>query len=311
MPVIVYEPFPEARRHGNFLDASYAAILSRPEWSRRLEKIHSQAARSLPRSERNWKELDSCMSSDALLMNVFCHPQTLKSRALTSLLGIGIGENPEFGVKARVPLQATRTDRTEIDMRIGGLLLESKLTESDFQIKTVEVVESYRDLDEVFDRETLPRVGGQYVSYQLIRNVLAAHVLKLAFCVLLDGRRPDLMEAWYAIMKCVRIPELRTKCKVLTWQELSEDVPPDLRQFLDLKYGIVPVGCSPSVLATLARLNVLDRFEESNLLAVNSPELLQFHEGNLPGARLNSGNEVGGAVLPASGPTMRQNFSPC
>ena len=46
MPVVVYEPFPEAVRHGNFLDATYAAILSQPEWGRRLEKIHSQASRS-------------------------------------------------------------------------------------------------------------------------------------------------------------------------------------------------------------------------------------------------------------------------
>jgi len=67
MPVVVYEPFPEAIRHGNFLDAAYAAILGHPEWSRCLEKIHSQAARSLPRTERSWRELDSSMSSDALL----------------------------------------------------------------------------------------------------------------------------------------------------------------------------------------------------------------------------------------------------
>jgi hypothetical protein len=101
-----------------------------------------------------------------------------------------------------------------------------------------------------FGCAALPRVGDQYVSHQLIRNVLAAHALKMAFCVLLDGRRPDLMEAWYAIMKCVRIPELGTRCKVLTWQELSGTVPPDLRQFLDSKYGIVPTGCDPCKLAT-------------------------------------------------------------
>jgi len=242
MPVVVYEPFHEANGHGNFLNVSYGAILNQPEWKRRLEKIHTQAARSLPKAERSWKELDSCMSSDALLMNVFCHPRTLKSRALTSMLGIEVGEVPEFGFKARVPLRSGRSDRTEVDVRVGGLLMESKLTESDFQIKSAEVVESYRYLDEVFDREALPKVDGQYVSYQLIRNVLAAHALKFAFCVLLDDRRPDLIEAWYSIMKCVQIPDLRTRCKVLTWQELSEAVPRGLQQFLDLKYGIVHVG---------------------------------------------------------------------
>jgi hypothetical protein len=71
--IIVYTPHSNDERHGNFIDASYAAILSQNEWKRRLAKSHS-SARSLPKAERPWKELDSCMSSDALLMNVFCHP---------------------------------------------------------------------------------------------------------------------------------------------------------------------------------------------------------------------------------------------
>jgi len=254
--VVVYKPLHEANGHGNFLNISYGSILNQPKWKRRLEKVHTQAARSLPKADRSWKELDSCMSSDALLMNVFCHPRTLKNRALTSMLGVEIGEVPEFGFKARVPLRSGRTDRTEVDMRVGRLLVESKLTESDFQMKALAVVESYRDLDEVFDREALPRINGQYVSYQLIRNVLAAHALKFAFCVLLDDRRPDLIEAWYSIMKCVQIPDLRTRCKVLTWQELSEAVPRGLQQFLDLKYGIVPTRRRPSTLGECKTVNM-------------------------------------------------------
>jgi hypothetical protein len=250
VPVIVYEPSPDLARHGNFIDVTYKVVLGQPEWKRRLEKIHAQASRSLPRRERSWKELDSSMSSDALLMNVFCHPSALVGGALISILGIEIGTVPEFGFKARVPLRSGRTDRTEVDMKLDALLVESKLTESDFQSSDAVVVESYRDLDEVFDRGTLPRVNGQYISYQLIRNVLAAHALKLSFCVLLDARRPDLLEAWYAIMKCVAIPDLRTRCKVLTWQELSEVVSLDLQQYLDLKYGIVPPGRTPSEFST-------------------------------------------------------------
>jgi hypothetical protein len=68
-PVIVYEP--KEGRHGNFFDESYAAIAARPEWMRRFDKVHAQG-RSLPKAERRWRELDSSMSSDALLMNVFC-----------------------------------------------------------------------------------------------------------------------------------------------------------------------------------------------------------------------------------------------
>jgi hypothetical protein len=156
-PVIVYAP--ETGRHGNFFDAAYAAITARPEWMRRFDKIHAQG-RALPKPEsgRRWRELDSSMSSDALLMNVFCSPGVAEAPAVRQTLGVD-GENPPvFGWKARVPLMSGRFDRTEVDMRWGDLLVEAKLTESDFQIKAAAVVEAYRDFDTVFDRELLPRV---------------------------------------------------------------------------------------------------------------------------------------------------------
>jgi hypothetical protein len=249
LPVTVYEPYSDGKRHGNFFAASYRAILKQVQWKKRLEKAHTQSARSLPRTDRSWKELDSCMSSDALLMNIFCHPRTLKSSGVNSILGSESTVSPKFGFPARVPLGNGRTDRTEVDMKLGELLIESKLTEADFQTQTAEIVESYRDLKTVFEYRRLPRAGGRFVSYQLIRNVLAAHALKLSFCVLLDARRPDLIEGWYLIMSCVKISELRTRCKVLTWQELAEALTLDLQTFLDLKYGIVPAGCNASKFA--------------------------------------------------------------
>jgi hypothetical protein len=248
IPVVVYEPSSDLARHGNFLDDSYRAILSRPEWKCRLDKVHSQS-RSLPNKERVWKELDSCMSSDALLMNLFCFPGITENRAVMSLLGVECDRPPEFGFKARVPLNNSRADRTEVDMKIGALLVESKLTESDFQTKAANIVHKYRDFEEVFEKQSLVQFNGEYASYQLIRNVLAAHALGLAFCVLLDSRRPDLLESWYAVMKCVRIAELRTRCKILTWQELSQALPMGPQTFLDVKYGIVPPGRVPSAMA--------------------------------------------------------------
>lgn len=180
------------------------------------------------------------MSSDALLMNIFCHPGTLRSSGIHSILGVEPREFPVFGFRARVPLLSGLADRTEVDMKIGKLLVEAKLTEPDFQTKATEMVESYRDLHKVFHTKLLPRVRGQYDSYQLIRNVLAAYALGLSFCVMLDARRPDLIEAWYAVMRCVRKAELRTRCQILTWQELSEKAPPALARFLRDKYGIQP-----------------------------------------------------------------------
>jgi hypothetical protein len=245
MPVVVYRP--SELRHGNFFDASYRSILNRPGWKHRLGKVHAQARRALPRSDEGWKELDSSMSSDALLMNVFCCPGVTQSRALGLKLGFEVDEVPEFGFRAGIPRDGGRLDRTEIDMKLGTLLAESKLTETDFQNQRSEIVESYRELREVFDGELLSRRNGRYVSYQLIRNVLAAHHLGMSFCVLVDARRPDLIEAWFAVMKCVRLADLRTRCKILTWQELAELLPDEFQVFLDHKYGIVPPGRPPSL----------------------------------------------------------------
>jgi hypothetical protein len=71
-----------------------------------------------------------------------------------------------------------------------------------------------------------------------LRNVLAACALRCSFCVLVDGRRPDLTEAWYAVMKCVKPVELRTALRILTWQELAWVLPSRLQAFLATKYGI-------------------------------------------------------------------------
>jgi hypothetical protein len=98
------------------------------------------------------------MSSDALLMNVFCAPGVAEAPAMRRALGIEEDGLPEFGWKARVPLASGKFDRTEVDMRWGSLLVEAKLTEGDFQTRAARIVEGYRDFDAVFERERLPRV---------------------------------------------------------------------------------------------------------------------------------------------------------
>jgi hypothetical protein len=155
-PVVVFAP--ENGRHGNFFPPAYTAITQNPTWVRRFDKVHAQAARCLPKAERRWRELDSSMSSDALLMNVFCAPGAAESVAVRHMLGVEAGATPEFGWKARVPLKNDRFDRTEVDLRFGTLLVEAKLTEGDFQTCATSVVEAYRDFDEIFDRDLLPRI---------------------------------------------------------------------------------------------------------------------------------------------------------
>jgi hypothetical protein len=255
-PVVCYEP--DGGAHGNFLPETYAAIVANPPWLKRLAKVHTSGRTSLPPNDRGFRaELDSCNSSDALLMNVFCHPGVFDDGRLLSMLGVqadsetvvvappfrpllaeGGGLSPEFGVKARVPLFEEKFDRTEVDMRLGSLLVEAKLTEADFQSREKKIVDRYRDFKAVFNRRELPQTRERYLSYQLIRNVLAAQALGCSFCVLHDARRPDLREAWFDVMRCVKLHDLRLRCKVLTWQELAAVLPQTLQVFLEEKYGI-------------------------------------------------------------------------
>jgi hypothetical protein len=238
-PTVCFAPYEEDSRHGNFLQSSYKAIRANPVWNKRLAKVHTQGRRSLPRRERErWMELDTCTSSDALLMNIFCYPRLLRSGRVSAFLGAEPGASPSFGFKARVPLTNGKFDRTEVDLRLGDLLVEAKLTEGDFQSARKEILLAYRDFSEVFDRKQLPQTEDRFLCYQLLRNVLAAHALRYSFCVLVDSRRPDLADAWYQVVMCVKPVELRTKLRIATWQELAHPAPPKLRAFLAEKYGI-------------------------------------------------------------------------
>jgi hypothetical protein len=155
-------------------------------------------------------------------------------------LGSDLAELPEFGFKPRTPLSNLRFDNTEIDMKLGDLLVEAKLTESDFQLADPRLVHRYRDLATVFDIAELPLRKGKHIGYQLIRGALAAYAANTSFCVFCDARRPDLTECWYSVIRAVRLYDLRCRLKLLTWQELARAVPIDLQEFLASKYGIIP-----------------------------------------------------------------------
>jgi len=300
-------------RHGNFHPASYTAISANPAWSRRLTKTHTDHRRVRARADWQWKELDCANSSDALLMNIFCHPTVFSNgclnEAVANLLGVPRETPPSFGIHPRVPLKrspisrskTTRSikqqttssalfsdasilppkleqahhvkDRTEIDLQLGKLFVEAKLTESNFQTASPRLVERYRDLEMIFDVERLPNKiatpSSTYLfpenfsdleeqpapnlqtatsahsrtiiqGYQLIRNVLAAFDSDASFCVLCDNRRRDLIEIWYSVLSAVHYPGFAWRLKLLTWQELTSVLSEDLQQFLAAKYGIIP-----------------------------------------------------------------------
>lgn len=51
------------------------------------------------------------------------------------MLGIPAGLVPQFGFRPEIPISSGKTDRTEIDMQLGDLMVEAKLTETDFQTR--------------------------------------------------------------------------------------------------------------------------------------------------------------------------------
>ena len=166
----------DAGRHGNFHPAADAAICINPDWLRRLAKPHTASRRSTARKDWRWMELDAAVSSDALLMSIFCHPAVYNEHTLATPIAALLGVDPRsplcFGALPGVPLRTTRkrrsaaapelpmVDRTEVDLAIGNsprqLFLEAKLTESDFQTATPKLLERYRDLEAVFDLSALP-----------------------------------------------------------------------------------------------------------------------------------------------------------
>ena len=228
----------ETGNHGNFFPASYKRIRANAAWSQRLAKTYTASSRIVRGHERERAELDCSNSSDALLMNIFCDPKTLQSKPLQALLHIDPGVQPEFGVRVRTPIAHDLEDRTEVDMRLGDLLVEAKLSESNFQTARADLMARYEDFELLFDTERLPRTRGQFRGYQLLRGVLAAVHHDARFAVICDARRPDLREEWFAVIACIHASALRSRMLFLTWQEIAATLPRPLQEFLAVKYGI-------------------------------------------------------------------------
>jgi hypothetical protein len=240
LPTVLFPMGQDRNSHGNFHPNSWRVILASDVLVRRLDKPHAQAAAALPVERAAARELDSSNSSDALLMNCFCFPGAapLIMKGLGLWKSIGSTALPEFGVKAKLPKTQNRQDATELDMRIGPHIFEAKLTESDFVSKPVELVREYVDFSAVFDDSALPVDGTNFEGYQLIRNVLAAFHLKASLTVLLDQRRPDLLQEWWAVHAAIKSTDLRLRCGFRTWQQVAASSPAPLAAFLSAKYGI-------------------------------------------------------------------------
>jgi hypothetical protein len=167
---VVFYREDESRRHGNFHVASYECILQEPSWRRRLAKVHTSA--------------DEHYSAEILVVSSLI-PRTARTRSFEHLLPSNdtrytcnpVSTRGWAGCRAGLwlssshPLRSGRYDCTEIDLKLGDLLIEAKLTEHDFQAAPIRLIERYSGLDEVFDIEALEVVHGTVHSYQLIRGI--------------------------------------------------------------------------------------------------------------------------------------------
>jgi hypothetical protein len=235
--VVIFEATSDGLQHGNFLDSSWTAIKANPSWLERLTKAHSQKS-ALPLAKQAAAcELDSSNSSDAILMNCFCFPNG--SAIIFSGLGLPWnGSRLIFGYKPQLPLVNGGVDKkTEIDLWTGDVIIEAKLTEASFTEQSRAIVNGYKDFASIFAVQYLPQDAIRYGGYQLIRNVLAAHYMGVSFVVILDARRPDLMQEWWRVHGALD-PALRARCGFRTWQQVAKAAPAPLRGFLEEKYGL-------------------------------------------------------------------------
>ena len=236
-PAVLFERLPDGSRHGNFHPDAWAAILANHTWRRRIDKPHAQRGALPPEKAEGARELDSCNSSDALLMNCFCPPGATQ-RILTALGYAECTEAPEFGFEPGVALNSEGTDTTEVDMRVGPHLFEAKLAEADFTERARPVVLRYRSLERVFDLDALPWTNDTLAGYQLVRNVLAAEQYRASFTLLCDQRRPDLLHQWWEIHAAIRDMDLRRRCGFRTWQEVAAVSSRSVANWLREKYGL-------------------------------------------------------------------------
>ncbi len=209
----------------SFFPETYGNICTNVDYKKRLDKPHSNVP--------NFKEMQSSNSSDALLMNFFAHPQIKEWKSVRDLLSINKSDNIEFGWNPQFPNETNH--KTEIDMKIGNSIFEAKLTEKDFTSKELQIVLGYSNVEKLIDLQSLTH-DNVVSNYQLIRNLLTAKQYDYRFNLLIDESRIDLIREFYKVKNAITDQQLGEKFNFITWQEISNCVGADLKQFITEKY---------------------------------------------------------------------------
>jgi hypothetical protein len=113
LPAVVYQRSECGRDHGNFISASYRAILKRPQWQRRLQKVHCHCRRSLPAIDevaraRFFIEFRRAADEHFLL------PRRDRRMEVCRILRLELGTAPRIWIYARrsVTQRNNRADRS-------------------------------------------------------------------------------------------------------------------------------------------------------------------------------------------------------
>lgn len=216
------------RIEDNFCKSSFDNIKSNPAWYERTKKLHSNF-------NDGTFEMQSSNSSDALLMNIFCHPKFNTWKGVNDFLNIHPEEQKIFGWNPIFDNENSE-HRTEIDLKIGNHIFESKLTESTFTTKSVSIVENYKDFSTVFDSTLLEKSNNEYKHYQLLRNILTAYKYDFYFSILIDSTRIDLIKELLNVVIAVKDSTLRKRINFFTWQEIVDSCGKDIKDYISKKY---------------------------------------------------------------------------
>lgn len=209
----------------NFYPETFANICDKIDYKKRLDKPHSKVP--------NFKEMQSSNSSDALLINFFIHPKIREWKSLRDLISINQSDDIEFGWNPQFDNEANH--KTEIDMKIGNSIFEAKLTEKDFTSKELQIVLGYSNVENIIDLKVL--TNNNIVSnYQLIRNLLTAEKHGFKFNLLIDETRIDLIREFYKVKCAIKVNSLLDNFNFITWQEISNCVGVDLKNYITEKY---------------------------------------------------------------------------
>jgi len=166
-----------------------------------------------------------------LLMNIFCCPDVWESDGIAALIGCRC-HHPAFFLTCPLVRNDGRLDPTSIDVVFEDVFCQAVSANERFVGQQISIVKKYRCFEELFDVKCLPSYNGIYENFRTIRNLLSAYQYGKRHILLCDDRRSDLVNAYFATVAAIKNDGLRSRCRIVFWQDLLRLVDADLSDFV-------------------------------------------------------------------------------